>query len=494
LIRSRYKRPFLILLVFLFLFSFLQLRVNAQQDNFKLEVERRWETYGVGGTCIPGTHNLVVADVDGDGVKEIITGGFSYNMINSTRSPSWAPFKIWRWNGMNLTLVESDSWPGGIWCVYAGDADGDGKTEIITAGAVINNATTSSLKFWSWNGHELASRGSYDGIPVSSMYIGDVDGDGKPEIVTVGRPQNNTSIDAKLDIWQWDGANLTLKKDVQWHTDDNARANSVFACDLNNDGKIEIVTAGYDHGLKNGSGQLRVWQWNGVDLTLKANAEWRLLKGAYGVDVAGNPMGNTVVNNVKVADVDGDGVPEIVTGGFTYDGDKFEGQLRIWNYSGGVLNLEKSQEWTDLDITELKCISINDVDGDGKTEIVTSGVTAAKGTFSENVTNKELAELRVWSWDGNALTLKQSKDWNVDQGVCAWNDATGDVDNDGTTEIITVGCSYKGALCDPDLRIWSLPMASSASFPFLLVLIVGAVLTITMIGMFLFIRKERGRP
>ena len=34
--------------------------------------------------------------------------------------------------------------------------------------------------------------------------------------------------------------------------------------------------------------------------------------------------------------------------------------------------------------------------------------------------------------------------------------ATGDVDEDGTVEILTVGCMYVSALCDPDLRIWSI--------------------------------------
>gem|GEM_PF-4666404 len=41
--------------------------------------------YGVGGTCIPGSHNLFVADVDGDGVMEIVTGGFMYWVVNGSR-------------------------------------------------------------------------------------------------------------------------------------------------------------------------------------------------------------------------------------------------------------------------------------------------------------------------------------------------------------------------------------------------------------------------
>jgi hypothetical protein len=229
---------------------------------------------------------------------------------------------------------------------------------------------------------------------------------------------------------------------------------------------------------------------------MKANAEWRMVDG-YSVDNAGNVMGNTMAHNVKVGDVDDDGFPEIVTGGFTYDGEKVKGQLRIWNWTGGILNLEKSQEWMTSDITEIKSVSLNDVDGDGKIEIVTSGSSAGYDSFAQDATDKAHAQLRVWSWDGNTLTLKQSKDWIVGEAVCSWNVGTGDVDNDGVVEIVTVGCMQieNSHDCDPDLRIWSLPAASAphASFPYLLVA-VGGVATAAIvgaIGTFMFLRKRR---
>jgi hypothetical protein len=221
--------------------------------------------------------------------------------------------------------------------------------------------------------------------------------------------------------------------------------------------------------------------------------EWRLVDG-YALNSAGGTQGNTLVSTVKVADVDDDSVPEIVTSGFTYDGTKVEGQLRIWNWSGGVLNLEKSQEWVNLDITQHTSMSINDVDGDGKKEIVTSGYTAGYGSFAVNATDKSRAELRVWSWDGNTLTLKQQKDWIVGESVSAWNVGTGDVDNDGVVEIVTVGCMQTGDLrdCDPDLRIWSISSVSSAPFPNLIVAIVVVAVAVAgvIVAAFLFARRK----
>src|SRR3990170_2991889 len=117
--------------------------IQTQSDSLILEVEQHWDTYGVGGTCIGGGHNLAVADVDGDGVMEMITGGSSYNyMPNGSRTPRFAPLKIWNWNGQNITLEKGYNWTGNLNCVYVGDADGDGKPEIITAGRITNNTGT----------------------------------------------------------------------------------------------------------------------------------------------------------------------------------------------------------------------------------------------------------------------------------------------------------------------------------------------------------------
>jgi hypothetical protein len=494
--RNKLEYCMFVLLVLLIFSLFTMIKIGVvQSDSLVMDVEQHWDTYGVGGTCIAGTHNLAVADVDGDGLNEIITGGFSYSLVNGTRASLGAPLRIWSWNGQNLTLEKGENWLGNIGCVSAGDADGDGKVEILTAGGLSNNTgSVSSLRMWNWDGKNLVLRGGYAGISVSSIFVGDVDGGNIPEILTVGRAYNTSQPSAQLSVWRWDGENLSLKTSAEWSAaSDIARANSVYAADLNKDGAIEIVTGGYVNNPKNSSGQLRVWQFDGTELALKANAEWRMVD-AYSLDSAGNVMGNTMVYNVKVADVDGDGYPEVVTGGFTYDGAKADAQLRIWNWTKGVLNLEKSKEWATSDITELKSISINDVDSDGKKEIVTSGETCGYGSFTEDAPNKSRAELKIWSWDGNTLILKLSTDWIVGEGVCAWNDGTGDVDNDGINEIVTVGCMYVGTLCDPDLRIWSLPAASnySTSFPYLPIAIAGiATAVLIAVAMYLFVRKRR---
>ncbi|MGF3522706.1 MAG: FG-GAP repeat domain-containing protein [Candidatus Bathyarchaeia archaeon] len=445
-----------------------------QTGSLTVEHEQHWDTYMVGGTCIFATQNIHLADLDADGTIEIITGGYTYNMENQTRVQASAPLKIWNWNGQNLTLETNYKWPANqdaaaIVCVTSGDANVDGKLNLLTGGRMANQSGFyAQLRMWRWDCNELSlltSRewNSTQGTSsVTAAVIIDADNDGNPEIFTAGRSfySETNQTNAELRVWQWNNSELNLLKTFEWSSGNSSSANSIAAADVNKDGKIEVVTAGYSQELTNSSGQICIWQWNGTEFTLLENQEWQTQPNIYALTSAGGVQGNTVVNNVKVEDVDGDGVTEIVTGGFTYDGEKVNGQLRIWNLTGQTAMLEASQEWTSQYITEVKAITLNDVDKDGNIEVVTSGVTAGQTSFAENATS-EMAQLRVWSWNGSEITLEHSVDWTVGEGVCAWNVASGDVDKDGVVEIITVGCMYVSNLCDPDMRIWSINQQSS---------------------------------
>lgn len=488
--------PFLILqiiLLFTFLFS-INPTVAAEDEVLVLEWEQHWPTYMVGGTCNFGTHNFFVGDVDNDEVVELVTGGMTYDGDYQETREIEAPFGIWNWNDQNFTLEVYHTWKGILRTIFAVDLDGNGEQEIITGGHIVNATDRyNSIRIWSWDSQELTLISSLEGISASSIHTGDIDDDGISEIFTSGTVTRNDTAFARLCILRWDKERLYLEKSVEWCTEEGASARSVNVCDLDNNGELEVITGGSDYGLTNSSGQLRIWQWDGEELLLKANEEWRLVEDSYGVTVTGDPMGNTLVENVKTGDVDGDGITEIVTGGFAYDGQQMNAQLRIWNWNGLNLALEKSHEWFINDITEIKAITLDDVNGDGNTEILTSGGTAVYGGF-EAGSEPEAAFLTIHNWDGDTLALKNEENWTIGEGVFAWNVGTGDVDNDGTTEIVTVGCMYINQLCDPDLRIWSLQTAAiSSTFLTYLIIAFAAISVSVAIVIYLFVRKNRNK-
>lgn len=466
--------------------------VCAQSQNMILEWEQHWDTYEMGGTCNFGTYNFFIGDVDNDDTLELITGGMTYDMANYSRTDIKAPLKIWNWDGKKFTLEVSQEWLGVTRSIFSDDIDGDGIPEIITGGSISNDTGSySTIRIWSWDGTDLSLRGHFEGVSAGSISVFDFNDDGISEIITAGSSSDGVKTYAQLSVLNWKEDVLSLASSVKWCASNDARATSVVVSDLNNDGVAEIITGGYDNDLMNSSGQLRIWHWSENNFSLIESMEWRMVEDVYGVTITGDPMGNTIVNNLRVADVDDDGILEMVTGGFAFDGEKFNAQLKIWSWSTQKIVCENSQEWITDDITEVKAISLDDVNGDNQLDIVTAGLAGAYGGFDDLDAPPEQAQLRVWNWNGKELILKNSENWTVGEGVVAWNVQTGDIDNDGTVEIVAVGCMYVSALCDPDLRIYSIP---SDAFPtnILVASIIVTLAGVTILGL-LWRKRNQGQ-
>ena len=482
---------------FLLLLLFLSVAISGvgAQEKFVLKAEQHWDTYEVGGTCNHGTNNLAIADVDGDGFGEIIQGGFTYSVINGSHTPFQAPLTMWNWNGQNFTLKQSLKWPGTIEVVYAADVDGDGAKEVITSGLFTNETGTfSSLRVWHWSNDELNLEAHYEGISVSSIFVS-IDKNGAPGIFATGSLEADSHHAAQLFLWHLDGDTLVLNNSWKLDAANVTSSNSIYVSNATDDGQIEIFTAGYSGNLNDSKGQLCIWYLNGTALSLKADKEWQMKSGGYAPNIAGGVLGNTLVNNLKVGDVDGNGIAEIVTGGFTYDGNKANGQLRIWSWNRSVLSLRSSSEWINDDITEVMSVSLGDVDGDSRMEIVAGGMLAPYGSFNTNTTLPDRGQLGIWSWDGNNLKLKESKEWDFAQGVSVWNVGTADLNNDGKVEIVSCGCISINSLCDPDMRIWSITPASSEIVSPAFSLIISAIIVAVAASgtTFLALKKWRAK-
>jgi hypothetical protein len=96
--------------------------------------------------------------------------------------------------------------------------------------------------------------------------------------------------------------------------------------------------------------------------------------------------GDTVINSVAVADVDGDGGLEVVTGGYFNDGARDVAQLIVWN--GTTLTLQNIQTWYWTGDTVINSAEVGSVDGNGSVEVVTGGY------FNDGI--RSIAQMIVW--------------------------------------------------------------------------------------------------
>jgi hypothetical protein len=264
-------------------------------------------------------NSVVTGDVDGDGSVEVVTGGYYFD---GTRNV--AQLCVWNGPDGSFEQVKAWYWTGNttINSVAIGDVDNDGKMEIVTGGCYFDGARKVA-QLLVWNGATLAVEGVktwfwVGDTAVNSVVLGDVDADNQIEIVSAGTYVDSGKTIAQLAVWA--GSGLGLDRISVWVTGgSNCVLNSVALGDVDADGQIEIATGGsYFDGTRNVA-ELRVW--SGSSLVLEQNKPWYWIS-------------NTTVVSVAIGDVDGDGLKEIVTGGYYFDGSRNIAQVIEWAGSG----------------------------------------------------------------------------------------------------------------------------------------------------------------
>jgi hypothetical protein len=166
------------------------------------------------------------------------------------------------WDGTTLALENLQTWywtsDTYVWSVGIGDVDGDAQAEIVTGGSYWDGSAYSG-QLCVWSGTTLSFEGVqtwlWGGITqVRSVAVGDVDIDGKTDIVTGGY----CSSGAQLCVW--DGSSLAFENVKTWSWGSGiTRIESVAVGNVDSDGSVEFVTGGgYNDGIRS-IAQLCVW-------------------------------------------------------------------------------------------------------------------------------------------------------------------------------------------------------------------------------------------
>lgn len=248
---------------------------------------------------------VATADIDKDGGAEIVTGsgiGAQPHVVVYEKNGAK--------RGVDFRPFAS-SFRGGV-DVAAGDVDGDGKDEVVMS----QFTQGSQVKVYRYNsGRQIMAVFSPFGNITSGVTVttGDVDEDGLKEVIcgaSVGGGPHVRVYDIK-------NGQAVLKSNSFFAFSKSSRTGvDVSAGDVNADGIDEIAIS----QLYNGEAWMKVYQYNSVRTVL---GSWRAF-----------PAGVECGANVEMMDVDGDGRTEVLVGPNTGGGP----QVRAFEYNGQAVN------------------------------------------------------------------------------------------------------------------------------------------------------------
>jgi hypothetical protein len=337
----------------------------------------KWQRGGCGSSCQTGWYaSPAVADLDGDGQAEVVWAAYDLVAVNGATGAL-------RWRSPSPNRV----WPG----VVVADLTGDGTLEVVVG----RNSDT--LAVHDRAGTVLWTRHPFGSGEIRTLAVADVDGDGRLEIV-VGRAsggsfQQLSVYDAAGNVRPGWPARRVGEAGNGW----GMYNENVAVGDVNGDGRAEIIGPTDTHyitALDADGNQLpanpmygagKVWSQVGVHVDHAVD-----LRGYANCGTEHRP--NFANSAPIIADVDGDGTREIIVIGDVYDcavGDDVFGDLYHMPW---IFKLDRTRwsgsgfDWTvlptpppnsrplseDYDVIQnsVQNAVAADLDGDGRKEIL----------------------------------------------------------------------------------------------------------------------------
>lgn len=281
--------------------------------------------------------------------------------------------------------------------VAIGDVDNDGKKEVVTSGSDWTVIKVKGVQQQVLNGRALSvwkdgdASGSpsfsYDpGFSAGMMAIGDVDNDGSNELVMSGGR-----------IWSWNGSGFTEEAKIA-----NFGSEEITIADADNDGYNELIV-----GMDKNKGHATVYKYSSDT-------------GTYSVVGDLGPANtNCAIDEVSVGDLDGDGKNELFGSGYC------NGNIYVWKYSNGAYNQVWTAQETSTEFHQNNVIA--DVNGDSKNEFAFTTLNAQTLVVYKYAGNNVWSKLGTYANCGN-------------HGVGMM--PSGDFDSDGAKELLVEGAVW----------------------------------------------------
>jgi hypothetical protein len=152
---------------------------------------------------------------------------------------------------------------------------------------------------------------------------------------------------------------------------------------------------------------------------------------------------DTQITSVAVANISKGFGLDVVLGGSYFDGTRWVAQLTIWN--GTTLALENVRTWYWAGDTSISSVAVANVTHGSVLDIITGG-SYFDGT-------RWVAQLAVWN--SSTLILENVVAWYWAQSTFINSIAVGDIAGSGSISIVTGGSYFDGTRWDAQLAVWN---------------------------------------
>jgi len=296
-----------------------------------------------GGSSQGGVSQFLAFDCDGDGDQDLASVAYSNPVVLYINQGTW----------MQLTQL-----PGGIngaTSAAAGDVDGDGDIDLMV-GHSTSNPSLRQDRLLRNNGVGVFTDDTATAMPVhfnftSSVHLTDIDGDGDLDAL-LGHLQTAVGSPNGHALLQNDGTGtFTDISDTLPQNDlTNLNSSTALLIDADGDGDDEYMFSRDTQHL----------YWNDQGTLVHANRALLPYRGGVTLSVA-------------AGDLDGDGLPELVTGSWNFS--ILGGRTSLyWNDgTGHMAEAATNPTWPTGFYTS---VDLGDIDGDGDLDLVFARETA----------------------------------------------------------------------------------------------------------------------
>ncbi|MES2701542.1 MAG: FG-GAP-like repeat-containing protein [Bacteroidota bacterium] len=306
-----------------------------------------------------GPRSVAIGDIDGDGKPDLAVANQGSSTVSVYRNTSSSGSITSGSFAAQITFTTGAN----PYSVAIGDIDGDGKPDLAVANGN-SSGTVSVLRNTGSSGSistgSFATRVAFvTGSQPSSVAIGDIDGDGKPDLAVANYGSNTVSVFRNSSSI----GNITsgsFATQVTFAT--GTQPNSVAIADIDGDGKTDMVVANLNSAT--------------VSVLRNTSSSGSITSGSFATQVTYATGSNPY--NVAIGDIDGDGKPDLAVANA---GSNTVSVLRNTSSSGSITSGSFAAQVTFATGTQPLSVAVGDIDGDGKPDLATANY-ASSGTVS----------------------------------------------------------------------------------------------------------------